>query len=143
MPAYRFQCESCGLNFTAQRKLDTTETPCECGAVAKRVLPQTVNVTVSGGSVDTSREATGLSGIDYNFDRAVGESSRRNWKALSERQREKIDLVRVNGVTGWDLSRNPDGTYRVMTPQERQTSENVRSFHDNMQAHARSLGWKP
>jgi len=143
MPTYRFQCDSCGLNFTAQKNPDTTETKCECGAMAKRDLPRDVNVTVSGGNVDTSKDATGLSGIDYNFDRAVGESSRKNWKAISQRQREKIDIVRANNATGWDLSRMPDGGYRVMTPEERQMSENARTFHDKMQAHARKLGWKP
>jgi putative FmdB family regulatory protein len=143
MPTYRFQCESCGLNFTARKNPDITETKCECGAMAKRDLPSNVNVTVSGGNVDTSKDATGLSGIDYNWDRAVGESSRKNWRVIADRQREKIDVVQTNGVTGWDLSRQPDGSYRVMTPEERQMSENTRAFHDKMLAHARKLGWKP
>jgi putative FmdB family regulatory protein len=143
MPTYRFQCESCGLNFTASRPADTVETKCSCGVIAPRVLPKNVNVAVSGGDVDTSKNATGLSGIDYNWDRAVGENSRKNWKVIAERQREKIDVIQANNVTGWDLSKNPDGTYRVMAPQERVASERSRAFHDKMLGHARKLGWKP
>lgn len=139
MPTYRFQCEACGLNFTAQGKPDVAETKCECGVQAKRVLPQGVNVSVSGGNVDTSKDSTGLSGIDYNWDRAVGESSRKNWRLIAQRQRDKIDVAQANNATGWDLSRNPDGTYRVMTPEERAASERSREFHFKMDAHARRV----
>jgi hypothetical protein len=111
--------------------------------MAGRVLPQGVNVTVSGGKVNTRDEATGLSGIDYDFDRAVGESARRNWQGISERQRDKIEVIQTHGVTGWDLSRNPDGTYRVMTPEERRKSETARAFHEKMLEHARKQGRKP
>lgn len=142
MPTYRFQCEACGLNFTTRGKSDITETKCECGALAKRTLPQGVNVAVSAGNADL-KDSTGLSGVDYNFDRAVGESSRRNWRGIAQRQRDKIEVVRANGVTGFDLSRNPDGTYRVMDPEERAASERSRDFHFKMVNHARKLGMKP
>ena len=129
MPTYRFQCESCGLSFTARGAPTLKESKCECGVAAKRVLPQGLNVTVSGGDADTRTVTLGLSGIDYNFDRAVGESSRKNWKGIAQRQRDKLDVVQANDVTGWDLSKNPDGSYRVMTPEERDLSERSRQFH--------------
>jgi putative FmdB family regulatory protein len=143
MPTYRFQCDFCGLSFTAHGKRDMSETKCECGAVAKRTLPQGVNVAVSGGNVDLSKDSTGLSGVDYNFDRAVGESSRKNWRGIAQRQRDKIEVVQANRATGFDLSRNPDGTYRVMTPEERAVSERSREFHFKMVNHARKMGMKP
>jgi len=83
-----------------------------------------------------------LSGVDYNFDRAVGESSKKNWQGIAARQKDKLDVVRVNGVTGWDLSRNPDGSYRAMTPEERSASERSRGFHFKMVEHAKKLGLK-
>lgn len=142
MPTYRFQCDSCGLSFTAHGKRDLAEVKCECGVQAKRTLPQGVNVTVSSGNVGT-KDSTGLSGIDYNFDRAVGESSRKNWQGIAQRQRDKLDVVRANGVTGFDLSRNPDGTYRAMSPDERVASERSRDFHFKMVNHARKVLGKP
>jgi putative FmdB family regulatory protein len=142
MPTYRFLCEKCGLSFTAQGKPDVKEIKCECGEKAKRALPQGVNITVSGGNVDTRTDATGLSGIDYDWDRAIGESSRKTWRKLHQRQMDKIEVVRANNVTGWDLSRNPDGTYRVMAPEERAASERSREFHFKMTGHARRQGVK-
>ena len=143
MPTYRFQCESCGLNFAAHGKPDLVEAKCGCGKMAGRILPSGVNVTVSGGNVDTSKDSTGLSGIDYNFDRAVGESSRKNWKGIADRQRDKLEVMQANGISGWDLSRNPDGTYRAMNPEERDASERSREFHFQMVKHARRTFGKP
>ena len=139
MPTYRFQCDSCGLSFSARARVDSLESPCECGKLGKRTLPQGVNVTVSGGGTDLLKD-TGLTGIDYNFDRAVGESSKKNWQGIAQRQREKLDLVRANGVTGWDLSRTPDGGYRVMDANERAASERSRGFHFKVMQHAKDKG---
>ena len=127
MPSYRFQCNACGLSFMARARPDASESPCECGELGKRTLPKSVNVALSGGTVDLTKD-TGLS-IDYNFDRAVGESSKKNWRGIAQRQRSKLDVIRANNVTGWDLSKNTDGTYRVMNSEERAASERSREFH--------------
>jgi hypothetical protein len=112
----------------ARARPDASESPCECGELGKRTLPKSVNVALSGGTVDLTKD-TGLSGIDYNFDRAVGESSKKNWRGIAQRQRSKLDVIRANNVTGWDLSKNTDGTYRVMNSEERAASERSREFH--------------
>lgn len=140
MPTYRFQCENCGLSFTARGAADMTSAPCsECGTLVQRALPKTLYAATSGGGTDLTKD-TGLSGVDYNFDRAVGESSKKNWQGIAQRQRDKIDVVQSNGVTGWDLSRNPDGTYRVMTPEERAASERSREFHFKVVKHGKDKG---
>ncbi len=140
MPTYRFQCENCGLSFTSRGPVDMATSPCsECGTVVHRALPKTIHTSVSSGGSDLTRD-TGLSGVDYNFDRAVGESSQKNWQGIAQRQRDKIDLVQSQGVTGWDLSRNPDGTYRVMTPEERAASERTREFHFKVVKHGKDKG---
>jgi hypothetical protein len=142
MATYRFQCEACGLSFTARGAPDVKEAKCECGKPAKRTLPQGTHIAVSGGNADLRTDTVGLSGIDYNFDRAVGESSKKTWQGIAGRQRDKLDIVQANGVTGWDLSRNPDGTYRVMNAEERAASERSRGFHFNMVNHAKNKGLK-
>lgn len=142
MPTYRFQCQSCGLSFTARGPVDMPSAPCsECGDLVHRALPKNLHTTVSSGGADL-RTDTGLSGVDYNFDRAVAESSKKNWKGIARRQKDKLDVARANGVTGWDLSRNPDGSYRAMTPEERAASERSREFHFKMVGHARKQGMK-
>lgn len=143
MPTYRFQCQFCGLSFAARGAVDVKDIKCQCGKMADRVLPQGVNVSVSAGNADLSKDTVGLSGVDYNFDRAVGESSQKNWDKIQERQRDKMELARANNVTGWDLSRNLDGTYRVMKPEERAASERSREFHFKALDKLKKEGVKP
>lgn len=130
MPTYRFQCNACGLSFTARAGAEVLEYKCDCGKVAKRTLPQGIHVSVSGNVQGLGPPTTGLSGVDYNFDRAVGESSRKNWQGIAARQRDKLDVISANkGATGFDLSKQADGSYRVMAPEERAASERSREFH--------------
>lgn len=75
---------------------------------------------------------TGFSGMDYNADRAIGEYSTRKWGEIRERQKLKEDIIQATGATGFDLSKTPDGNYRVMTPEERSASERSRQFHFNV-----------
>jgi hypothetical protein len=44
------------------------------------------------------------------------------------------------GATGWDLSRNPDGTYRVMSAEERAASERSREFHFKVMKYGKDKG---
>lgn len=136
MPTYRFQCLSCGLNFQARTAPDAKETKCECGASVSRDLPRGVNIGLSAVVTEMGPTTTGFSGMDYNADRAIGEYSKRTWDYISDRQRGKRQLIQATGATGWDLTRNPDGTYRVMDPSERVSSETSRKFHFNVMKHA-------
>lgn len=82
---------------------------------------------------------TGLSSHDYEFDRVVGEDAKTKWNQISARQKDKIRVIEGEGVSGFDLTRKPDGTYGVMTPEQRAASERSRSFHFKMDAHRRNL----
>lgn len=136
MPTYRFQCVSCGLNFQARTAPDIATTKCECGAAAGRDLPRGVNIALAGGANHMGPTTTGFSGVDYHEDRAIGEYSKNTWEKIAQRQQDKRDLIDATGASGFDLTRNPDGTYRVMDPQERRASERSRNFHFNVMKHA-------
>jgi hypothetical protein len=133
MPFYRFQCLACGLEFQSRVQAGSTSCPCSgCGAEAQKDLPKKVNVGFSVRVETQGPTTTGYAGMDYNADRAIGEYSKGKWGEIANRQKDKISYLQQSGATGFDLSRNPDGTYRVMSPEERAASERSRKFHFNM-----------
>lgn len=75
---------------------------------------------------------TGFSGADHNADRAIGAYSESKWGEIKRRHKDKVDIIRQTNAEGKDLSRTHDGTYRVMTPDERAKSERSREFHFNV-----------
>mgnify|MGYP003408647751 CR=1 FL=1 len=131
MPTYRFQCSACGLSFTARAAVNAPEAPCAaCKTAAPRDLPQGTRTGHAAAANPTGSNpapgATGYAGVDYNYDRAIGEDARAKWAILAARQREKLGYLEATGATGFDLSRMPDGTYRVMAPTERGAKTAVR-----------------
>lgn len=140
MPMYRFQCETCGLNFTARGEPSVREAKCTgCGAVAARSLPTNVAGASTGAVVGAGPQSTGLSGLDANWDRVVAADSAAKWRQVASRQRDKIDFIESNGVTGFDLSITHEGGYRVLSPAERAASERTRAHNAAMQAHIQKL----
>ena len=139
MPIYRFLCQHCGLSFTENRPPNTRYTDCKCGKEANIDLPKNINAVVRGDVKTGAPTNTGLSGIDYSVDRVIGEDAAKKWKLISHRQSDKRDIIRVNKVTGFDLSRNPDNTYHIMRPEERETVERVRNFNQKLINHANRL----
>lgn len=136
MPTYRFQCTSCGLNFTARAAPTAPSMKCQCGSLAGKDLPSgSSHVAMSTAGDTTGPTTTGFSGVDYNEDRAIGEYSAKKWKVIETRRKAKEDIIREAGVTGFDLSRTPDGDYRVMDPRERVSSERARSWHHGVMRH--------
>jgi len=66
------------------------------------------------------------------MDRVIGRDAEQRWKTIESRQARKRQIIRDNpGVSGWDLSRTPDGQdYRVMKPEERRAADAATSLHD-------------
>lgn len=131
MPTYRFQCSACGLSFTARAAVNAAEAPCRaCGTVSPRDLPQGTRTGHAAAATPSGSNpapgATGYAGRDYDYDRAIGEDARAKWAVIAARQREKLDYLEATGATGFDLSRMPDGTYRVMPAAERGVKTAVR-----------------
>lgn len=76
---------------------------------------------------------TGVSEVDMNIDRIIGEDARKGWTAIEEREgAKKATLMSNPGTTTHDLSMNPDGTYRVMPPEEKKI--HARAFTINHMA---------
>ena len=65
-----------------------------------------------------------------NADRIIGKDAEKKWSVIRRRQQDKIDFLQNNpDVEGKDLSRNIDGSYRVMSKEERKAAETARNLH--------------
>ena len=103
--------------------------------MASRDLPSgSAHVGFSTQGQTGGPTTTGFAGVDHEADRALGAYSSRKWEEIRHRTREKEDLIRVTGVTGHDLTRNHDGTYGIMRPEERAASERARNWHNAVMA---------
>lgn len=136
MPTYLFQCAHCGLQTNLRVALGDTQAKCSCGAMADRCMPNGVRVGVTSSSEGAS-QVTGFSGVDHNADRAIGEYSQAKWGEIRKRYNQKQDIIQRTGAEGKDLSKTHDGSYRVMTKEEREKSERSREFHFNVLKKAR------
>jgi len=137
MPVYRFQCMECGLSFSARVVSGVERTKCEaCGKDASKNLPRSFSSStgVSEGSLDAP-PASGFASHDYEADRIVGQDSLNKWKGIAKRQKDKLRVMRENNVTGFDIRKTVDGSYRPMSPAERKASERSRNFHFKMADH--------
>lgn len=138
MPIYEYQCESCGLKFERLRKISDSDAPqncIECGTPSKKL----VSVAAFAFSHPASQTRglappnTGTSD-DWNYDKVIGRDAARRWEHIGQRIERKRDVLRHNpGATGDDLSRNPDGSYRVMKPEERAAAETGRAIGAEVQ----------
>lgn len=131
MPTFRFQCMHCGLNFQQRAVSQNATVRCECGQMVGSTVSG-VHAGVSATVTGVGPTTTGLSGVDYNADRAIAEYSAAKWKSINDRQRDKIELLHATGATGFDLTKTHDGGYRVMDKAEREASERSRQFHFNV-----------
>jgi putative FmdB family regulatory protein len=141
MPVYRFQCQECGLSFSARVAASVSDTKCEaCGSNASKSLPRSfsISTSVSGGSLDAP-PASGFASHDYEVDRIVGQDSLNKWRGIAKRQKEKLRVMNEHNVTGFDIRKTVDGSYRPMSQPEREASERSRNFHFKMADHVKKL----
>lgn len=141
MPVYVFQCHSCGLRFDklfsrASSAEDLPSTPCTgCGDPALRQVTAAAFAFNHPASQTRGMAPpnTGTSD-DWNYDKAIGRDAARRWGHIGQRMDRKRQVIADNpGSTGYDLSRNPDGSYRVMKPEERAKSEAGRALGADVQ----------
>lgn len=141
MPVYRFQCMECGLSFSARVASGVEKANCEaCGKSASKDLPRgfSSSTGVSGGSIEAPPDS-GFASHDYEVDRIVGQDSLNKWRDISKRQKEKLRVMKEHNVTGFDIRKTTDGSYRPMSPAERKASERSRNFHFKMADHVKKL----
>ena len=102
----------------------------ECGQEAPRLLPKELNGVFKLDLNGVGPQNTGVSEVDLNIDRIVGEDAKKGWKAIEARNAIKGEVLASNpGATPYDLSKNPDGSYRVMAPEEKKV--HARAFTIN------------
>lgn len=98
--------------------------------MANRLVPSSVSVGFSAQVKGSGPQDTGISSIDHDVDRVIGASAQQSWKGIVARVEEKRRVIANNpGSTGYDLSKQMDGTYRVMAPEERRAAELGRKVH--------------
>lgn len=148
MPVYEYLCEECGLKFDRIRKMSESDAsqPClDCGQAARKLVSATNHTFVHSASQTRGMAPpnTGTSD-DYNFDKVIGRDAAKRWEGFAQRQDRKREVLRNNpGSTGYDLSRKPDGSYRVMGQQERVASEAGRSIGAEVQRAIQNEKEKP
>jgi len=145
VPVYEYQCDACGLKFDRLRKMSESDDPqscLECGSVTRKLV-STVNhafVHPASQTRGTAPPNTGTSD-DWNYDKAIGRDAARRWEHIGQRIERKKQVIRDNpGSTGYDLSRNHDGSYRVMSQQERSASEAGRAIGAEVQKAIKAEG---
>jgi len=133
MPTYEWLCPSCGLKFDANAKIADRGKPKKCPACnqeAQSVVPSQVQGHFNHQVTGPVPQNTGIHDLDTHIDRVIGQSARQGHEVIRERVQDKKELLAGNPeVTGHDLSRNADGTYRVMSAEERGVHDRSQNIH--------------
>lgn len=123
MPRYEFQCD-CGLRFEAVKPASQHSQPTKCiacGEMASRAMPDAVSGVFNQTVTGPGPQNTGVHSLDVHIDRVIGQHAKQGWEAEDARQQEKRRVLRQNpGAKTEDLSLQPDGSYRVRKPEEKQ-----------------------
>ena len=132
MPTYNFQC-SCGVRFEAVAPIKDHQKPrkCpDCGELAPRHVPDNVSGVFNQPVTGPVPQNTGLSQLDAHIDRVIGQSAKQGWDVHGKRKQVKEEVLQaVPGKRPEDLSLNPDGSYRVMAPEERGVHERANTIN--------------
>jgi len=128
MPLYSYQCHSCGLRFEKRVGMaERASQPCVCGQTAQQAVPDDVGFSFNQPTRGIAPQNTGLSSVDASYDRVIAQDAALRWDAHNKREALKREVLRQNpNATKGDLSRTPDGSYRVLTPEQRKVNEAAR-----------------
>jgi len=126
MPRYQYQC-NCGVLFeaTASMKDHSQTKPCpDCGEQSSRKMPTDINSTFNQSMEGIGPQNTGVSQLDAHIDRVIGQSAQQSWSEIEKRERVKKEILAKNpNIPVSQLSRNPDGSYRILKPEEKAVQE--------------------
>jgi len=122
MPLYDYQCE-CGIRFEHSVPFVKRNDPVscyECGAPAERLMPDTVSGVFVKDVTGMGPQNSGIHSLDAHIDRVIGKSAAQGWAVQEQRVGDKREVLRQNPeATGHDLSQDPDGSWRVLSKEER------------------------
>lgn len=130
MPVYEYQC-SCGLLFEKFVRKASANKIKECPNCHLKVDPKisapAIGFSIEGNGPGPSN--TGVSDYDLMVDRVIAADAKKGYQEVALRKRDKREFMRDSGATQGDLARNPDGSYRVMTKEEKKQSHIGRAIN--------------
>jgi len=131
MPIYTYQCE-CGVQFEELTAMGTETVECiACGRGAKMALPEGLNFSLQAPTQGIAPQNTGFSGIDAEVDRVIAQDSVEKWAAIDQRDAYKREILASNpGTDKTDLSKMPDGDYKVMEPWQKKAALTGRTINN-------------
>jgi putative FmdB family regulatory protein len=122
VPVYEYQCHDCGLRFekTIPASKRKVEIDClSCGNPATQRPPSSISSSFETSPSSLGLQNTGVADFDYNADRIIGADSAQKWEVVNRRAAHKQRILEDNpGTDKWELSKMPDGDYRIMRPEE-------------------------
>jgi len=131
MPTYEYQCD-CGVQFEGRNPLAKRDQPkpCpDCSKPSNPMPPSTVQGHFTKSVTGAGPQNTGIQGLDAHIDRTIGQSSKQGWDVAEQRKRAKEAILSGTNADGHDISKNLDGTYRIMKPEERAAHERSQKIH--------------
>jgi putative FmdB family regulatory protein len=133
MPVYEYQCYECGLLFekNVPRRDRKKEVPCpSCKSGVSQIPPSSLSYSFGMTPTGAEPQNTGVSRFDHSVDRIIGADSARRWETVHHREAHKRSVLAANpGAEKWELSRTPDGDYRVMAERETAATLQARSIN--------------
>lgn len=107
----------------------------KCGGLAGKTLT-TGRFSFNFVPTGPKPQNTGASTIDHDIDRMIGESARKNTIEYQQRQDYKLGRIHEEKLAAGDfLTRREDGSYGVMTDQERRAAKTARILHQDVMHH--------
>jgi hypothetical protein len=82
-------------------------------------MPETASGVFKQMAKGPGPQNTGVSSFDAHVDRVIGQSAAQGWAKHEERQADKQEVVEATGANPHALARNPDGSWRPLTDEER------------------------
>ena len=111
-----------------------------CEADAAPMPPSTVAGHFTKEVSGPGPQNSGIQGLDAHIDRVIGQSSKQGWDVTERRVRDKQAVMAETGASGADLSKNPDGSYRVLSPEEKAAHARSQAIHEKAGNWRRSRG---
>lgn len=125
MPLYQYLCPTCKLRFEKIGQAARSEDPAACPTCqrpAPRALGGAPRMAYQANTTGITPQNTGLTGVDSNYDRVIGQSAKAGWDVQRQRVADKRAVLRANpGLRGEDLKKMPSSGHYEPMPRPEQS----------------------